>query len=417
MSKVNPMAHSEKLTVHERDQMTVGVSITTINWMKGNCADAEEKLRERVKLVCEKNPWLCGRLVKKGKDLFCDYPQTPTTEQLGRMMNATHRLGKKCKEPKKLSSTNSYFDQCNELTGTAMEIRKGSECIGKDEDLFSVSLVQDAKNVDVFAVVVSMSHVIADGHTYYHILAMLSENVEVVTAMNFKRHEGMEKDIATAMGKEESEFLYSGSVICNVICGMLCGKKPLIEAYTVDASKVQKIKDVKKEGEAKMSTNDILTSAWGVATGARVLLMPLNWRGPNRLGFKNDDAGNYEGALAFGPEDYAEPGLVRKSLMSGPPQYKRTVGKPLPKGMAAMRCSLSMCVSWVFNHFSELTIGGCEQIVHMPHSDVNMIPFECAVIFKSKKNQISTLFFTRQLKPKDIEVVLPVGQRLIGGTA
>jgi hypothetical protein len=414
MSKIKPMMKSDKLTDHERDQMTVGGSITTLTWMKGKREEAEKLVRLRVETICEKNPWLCGRLVKKGKDLYCDYPESPTPEQVGRVMNATHRLGKKCKEPKNLSSTMDYYSACDTLSGTAMEIRKGSDCIDKDEDLFSVCLVQDAQKEDVFAVVVSMSHVIGDGHTYYHILAMMSSNCEA-KSMKFKRREGMETAVHTAMGKEEHEFMHSGSLICNVICSMLCGKKPLIEAYSVDDVRIQKIMDANTvDGEAKMTRNDVLTSAWGVATGARVLLMPLNWRGKNRLGYDNDEAGNYEGALAFGPEDYASPKLVRKSLMSGPPHYKRSVGKPLPKGLGAMRCSLSMCVSWVFDHFSELSIEGCEQIVHMPHSDVNMIPFELAVTFKSTADKISVVFFTRQLKPKDIEEVLPVGDLLLG---
>merc|ERR1711933_589137 len=46
--------------------------------------------------------------------------------------------------------------------------------------------------------------------------------------------------------------------------------------------------------------------------------------------FTPTDAGNYEGALYFGPEDFAEPNLIRKTLQSGPPVFARSVGGPLP---------------------------------------------------------------------------------------
>ena len=79
----------------------------------------------------------------------------------------------------------------------------------------------------------------------------------------------------------------------------------------------------------------------GNVTEARTLLIPLNYR--IRLpDFTADDAGNYEGALVFGPEEYANPAEIRRTLNSGPPKFQRGIGlpkvRPLPSGCEAMRC-------------------------------------------------------------------------------
>ena len=81
---------------------------------------------------------------------------------------------------------------------------------------------------------------------------------------------------------------------------------------SISSDRVKKEKD-KAAGVDYVSANDILCSTFASATNARSLLMPINFR--ERLpAFTGEDAGNYEGALCFGPDDFATPSLIRKTL-------------------------------------------------------------------------------------------------------
>mmetsp|Transcript_17350 Transcript_17350/g.35759 ORF Transcript_17350/g.35759 Transcript_17350/m.35759 type:complete len:203 (+) Transcript_17350:790-1398(+) len=198
---------------------------------------------------------------------------------------------------------------------------------------------------------------------------------------------------------------------------MLCGKKPTICNYFFDKAKisVEKTK-TKQHGVEFVSTNDILSSTFGSVTGARIMLLPLNFRGRNPE-FTADDAGNYEGALAFGPSDYDSPSLVRKTLQSGPPTFLRGGGVvaalPLPGGWAATRCRLSMCVNWTFPHFTQFDIEGCHHLLHTPHADTKMVPFDTAVVYCPRAGEIAAVFFTRSVDEADLKAELPLGDAVV----
>jgi hypothetical protein len=86
-----------------------------------------------------------------------------------------------------------------------------------------------------------------------------------------RKHE-FEEALVTAMGAEEHKWVYSGSVMCNVVCGLICGGKPLIESYHVDEARIAAAKEAgaKEDGVEFVSTNDILTSTWANATSYKV---------------------------------------------------------------------------------------------------------------------------------------------------
>ena len=127
-----------------------------------------------------------------------------------------------------------------------------------------------------------------------------------------------------------------------------------------------------------MSTNDVLASRFFNAAGSRAGLMPINFRGKHAT-YVDEDAGNYEGSLTFDAHDFADPSLIRKTLQTGNPGYLRlgagegAAPKPLPGCCASMSMRLGMHTSWVFPHFDELRIEGCQHLLHQPHTDVTMV--------------------------------------------
>jgi len=312
-----------------------------------------------------------------------------------------------------VDSTMDSSELSNRITGTAAHILAGNKSLGKLEYQTALSVIPDGKRpADTFCVVFSVGHVIADGFTYYKLLNMLSANGEI-SALSPTRKMAIEEQSKVAMGDEVHGWAFSGSTMCNVVCSMLCAsKKALIESYYIDPERVKTAKAAvagKTQGVEFVSTNDVLTSMWGMAVDADVVMMPLNWR--NRLpDFTDSDAGNYEGTLAFGPGDFDHPGLVRKTLLSGPPTFTRAgPNAPMPKGYKNCRCRIAMMTNWAFPFFSEVVVDGCTQMVHLPHIDTGMIPFEIGVVYRPCTGRTAVTYMTRQLDSAALQESNPLG--------
>ena len=299
---------------------------------------------------------------------------------------------------------------CEAVGGTVAEVLKGSAC-GEDEPLTALTIVPDsARPADTFAIIFSVSHVIIDGFTYYQLLSMLSAGGTMNSLSMTRKHE-ISTQSAAAIGLAEIGFSYSKALICNVVCSMMFGSKSFIEAFYVDDERVKAAKANPAPGVDFVSTNDVITSAFANVTDARVLMMPLNFR--NRLaGFTDTDAGNYEGALVFGPDDYAEPAQIRRTLLTGPPQFVRGAGdhtRPLPGCCESMRCKISMVTNWCFPCFSEIMIPGCEQMLHTPYCDANMVPFDVAVVYRPKRGKLAVACFVRSASREELKAGCPIG--------
>lgn len=353
-------------------------------------------MKTRLNEIVKANPWLNGRLVKDkniGDGLYLKYAATAPNDN-SHLLNP---VGSKQKKLLKVDSTMSYFDICSAVTGTCAEVQAGSACVGKEENLVSVTVIADRSSPDdSFALIFSLSHVIGDGWTYYRLLSMLSVT-ESVAAMNCTRKHKIAKDAATAIGAKEYAWQTGTPVIFNVVGSMIFGKKALIKCYQLD---LDQIKERKAHASNNMgvnfvSTNDIVVSQWGRLTKSRILLMPLNFR--SKLpGYVADDAGNYEGSLVFQPDTCETPMDIRATLesvkdnsrtyaMGGPRKDRR----PLPGTCETLRCDLAMVTNWTFSCFQELNIHGCEQKLHLPQINVSFIPFNMGVIFRPQKKPIS----------------------------
>ena len=169
-----------------------------------------------------------------------------------------------------------------------------------------------------------------------------------------------------------------------------------------------------------VSTNDLVFSGFAKAVDARVAFMPIGWRGKLSL-CADTDAGNYEGCLVFTPPDYESAVDVRKTLNSGPgtgtgPTFVRGGGgdgaKPpgaLPGTTTTMCCRLAMVTSWAFAWFDEVALEGCEHVLHVPHCDTAMVPFEFAVLYAPRKGQRALATMTRACGSERLAAELPLG--------
>mmetsp|Transcript_43790 Transcript_43790/g.51284 ORF Transcript_43790/g.51284 Transcript_43790/m.51284 type:complete len:209 (-) Transcript_43790:76-702(-) len=205
-----------------------------------------------------------------------------------------------------------------------------------------------------------------------------------------------------------------------MICSMICGKKALAKSYFIDMDQINqaKVNEAKMAerggGDFFVSTNDIVTSTFGNCTSARILLMAINLR--NRLpAFQDTDAGNYERALVFCPHDYDTPSKIRKTLQSGPPVFLRGggSGEALPGAVQTMRCRLAMITNWAFPVFTELALDGCQQILHVPHLNVSMVPFDLAIIYRPNKGMTAVTYFMRSVDAEGLKSECPIGEEIV----
>lgn len=400
------------------DQLNLGSpSITTATFFRGNSTQASIAIASRLAAVVAANPWLKGTLEKnKSKASAGLYLVHPTEDDLENatagLFNATIRGGKPCESPV-LDETMAFNHVSKAVAGTSAEVLRGSACIGNREPLLALTVLPDAKRPDdTFAVIFSLSHVIADGFTYYKLLSMISRGGPV-EALNAMRKHSFEEQARTAQGLEEVKWLSSCGFICNAVCGAVCSRKPVFESYYVDEGRIRERKAAAVAGGGAdvefVSTNDVLCSDFCVAVRAGALLMPINFR--ERLqDITPADAGNYEGLLVFGSGDFANASLIRKTLRSGFSPFSRSGGGALP-GCCEMVCSVyvSIVINWTFQFFQEVEVEGCEHMIHMPICPLEGQPFEGAIIYRPRRGETAVAILSRNLDSAGLQQKLPLG--------
>jgi len=361
--------------------------ITTLTWFSGNFEVAQAILCGRLAKILDANPWLGGSLVQDslpGGKVYLAYDQNI-----------------------KLNPRDFFFTVKNQQSSVARTTpldqlaKKTKEWTLKDgpgQRLFRVSVVPCSNNSNAhFAVIVALSHIIADGHTYYKILSMLfSKDDDTIIPLIERRISTTGQQQADAMGKANYDAFANPimGVFLSFALGVLRAKTigPANECIyaLVDPDKMSRYKtQAVKQGYGGddvgfVSTNDVLTSWFMQNSNTGAGVMALNWR--NRLsGHTDRHAGNYEGVVAYRRPDLAWPSLIRKSLQQG---YRRTVTTDQPlSGLreAITRPSLSIVTNWA-SFAKPNVIDGCEEELHIPLYDaVPLVPTGSAIliIFRS----------------------------------
>lgn len=181
---------------------------STITWFRGDCQAASEILQSRLGTILEANPWLSGRVMKRNDKLLLIYNQA-------KAFNLTEHF--QCLSPKESPlSRDMPLDKQAKASSELLIVKNGPT-----QSLFQVSIVPCHKNPKTcFGVVVSLSHIIADGHTFYSIHNMLSGG-DKVRPLIVERIADTHKTQEEAMGKEAYSLLKSTGFIISMIRGSL----------------------------------------------------------------------------------------------------------------------------------------------------------------------------------------------------
>ena len=107
-------------------------------------------------------------------------------------------------------------------------------------------------------------------------------------------------------------------------------------------------------------------------------------------------------------------------MNAGPPTNPNYVrggaknpSKPLPRCWGACCGQMTMLTNWCFPFWEELNLNECEQLLHLPLIDVNLVPFDVSVVYKPSAGQTAIMFMVRSLDTDGIKNGLPVGDPIL----
>eukprot|EP00927_Polykrikos_kofoidii_P083770 TRINITY_DN8658_c0_g1_i1.p1 TRINITY_DN8658_c0_g1~~TRINITY_DN8658_c0_g1_i1.p1 ORF type:complete len:423 (+),score=82.30 TRINITY_DN8658_c0_g1_i1:90-1358(+) len=386
--------------------------ITTVTFFDG--AVALEQVKDRLVHVVQASPWLAWKLVKnkKSKNIQMSFDPSPTKELiLGKLLEQI--------EVADISPTMPFETLIKKISkDTNAHIKDtGFGLLKKGLPYTKVTVVKNkGSSGNSWALVFSVSHVIADGYTYYKILSMLGSQAEAaIVSLNPRRHHNFVPQLKEAVGeKEYNTVMGAAPLMMNYFSTMTFGGKPRVRSFFVDLSKIEEAKEKSKSEKTSdfVSTNDILTAFWGRLTQARLVEMAVNFRGRfPELQF--DDAGNYEGCILFSTGDVADPGNIRKALQRTDGKFQSTLEPPrnLPGSWEMCRCKYRIITNWA-SFFSELHFDGCTQRLHVPYMSPSTLPTDILVIFRPTKDTLGVFIVTRKLSDEQLTSRGPEGSFL-----
>ncbi len=391
------MLHNIDLLEGESESIAKDMgSVATVTFFKGDLAEVQDDIRKRVQAILEANPWLGGTLKtsKKGVDLVYD-DEVNVDDILHVNPEGLH-----------LHSGLSY----SEITILANKyiVKTPRFTLNKADKVTSLVLVEASK--EEFVLIFSVSHSAVDGHSYYRILNMLSEDTEIVSLEVKRKHETSPLMI-DAVGRDVYKYMTGAAHIFNILYGMLT-KRAQIFSYYVDPDKIAEIKRSPSDlGDCEyISTNDILTSRYASFMDVRLCSMAINFRDKLDV-LSEDDAGNYESIVVYDKEVYTKPSGIRKSLTSG--NVFRGLKHKLPSFFEAARCDMGLITNWA--PFSkELKLKGAKEALHLPLTTAKgKIPYDVAIIFRPKEDKIGVIYYTSNYTKKDfLAGDLPVSEEV-----
>lgn len=362
--------------------------VSTLTWFRGNFKTASKQLEHRMKLMIQKNPWLCGRVrVKYGRKLklHLSYPlgDASTKDNLV-VLNEDH-------SPISRDTPMAEFGHC---------LKNFMINNNQRDPIFGATIVPCTKNPnDNFAVMIQMSHTVGDGATYYKLLHMLlSTDEKNIVELNARRNMNSEEQQISLMGEKEASFVNSPGCVMSIMKGylqfILSRRSLVLEFGMVDQSKIEEMKATaaKESSIPFVSTNDVITSWYLQHYQAGFGFMGINWR--DRLENLTElDAGNYENVLFFRKEDSATPGLIRKSLKS----FKRavTVDDEMPGFWEVLRTSTIPIVTNWSTFAKKNDIVECEEDIHLPIFSIPYysVTIPLLILYRARDEQLGLCYF------------------------
>lgn len=345
-------------------------AMSTLTWFQGNLEKTILLLQERCRAILEQNPWLGGRVVKqKGTYVLRYSPTNLNLEEYFQVISTTS-----------LSQDTPIHELGSHLKHLLLKN-------GPTQPLWKVTVIPSKDNQLFIALVFTISHVIADGATFYKIQNMLTfaEPIEPLTVERIATTQQQEQQVERMGGEAEYSLLSSIPFVLNCIGGVLkaltIGPKATTRTFLVDTEGMRIAKqEAATLGSVEfVSTNDVLTSWFLQQSGCTHGCMAVNFRG-RLAGPTEHHAGNYENVIFYRSPDSSSPSLIRKSI-SNSTTLKRTVTNDEPICfLEIVFGSTALATNW--SSFSlPPKIPNCTEELHLPLYDMaSLLPTTMATM-------------------------------------
>lgn len=426
--------------------------VSTITWFQCRSGGSDDDhnrnykhavsiLKQRVEAIVKKNPWLAGQIIlqqeckKKNKDNKSSYLAYTTIVDDSRLCSKMCTMFHVIDEDDD-TGPSSEMDSIHRHTPAEEIARILSDANillkpfceqQKDKALWKVIILPPRRNGEEgnsFAVIVSMSHILADGHTFYSLhnallAAPSSEVMSIIPKLDPKRIETTMQQQEEALGSAEFNFSNMPGLLFTILRGLLLTKlvgpipwlgdhlRVHTRYFAVDTDKIQRIKKEevvtlqhehggRGDEPSFVSTNDIVTSWILNHSGCNIGRMAIDLRG--RLSNHTKlHAGNYDNVLFYRvPQDTVRPLLIRKSIQS----LKRinTASEP-PTNMELLNSNITLISNWASfsdanTHNNILVACGCKQELHLPLFDVSRLcpsTLAVCVIFQARPDRLGVM--------------------------
>ncbi len=380
-----------KLLKFEQTEMMRENSITKVCFFEGNNDNIYDDVKERVLKLLESNPWLASKIIKEKKEVMMEFDEDKTPKEL--IDDILIQDMDLC-----IDESMDYLQMQKVIDKHV--VNTGNKLLKTGDYVFKVTLLSHKiNNTSGVAVLFSISHVPADGYTYYNLLNAFFDPTQI-TAMNYIRNFEAVDKVEDFIGKANHKFTSSAPMIVNVLKNLIFGKKVEYFSRFVDEEKVGTIKDAYTQDEKSefpfISTNDVITSSHSKATNSRLCLTAINLR--NRIeGMGNEDAGNYEFVLLLDREHSNTPEAIRRTL-SSKGRFEANNGI-LPSVSEALKCNITL-VTNASGFIEDYKLGDLKQILHLPIFNPKSVFCDFAVIYKAKDNRRAMFYFSKKTSAK-----------------
>ena len=349
-----------ELLIGEQTRGMYVPTVTTITFYEGSIAS--DLIIGKWRSILRVNPWLCGRIISRKIDgkssTVIKYPACFEENSLSRHVVELH-IDNSYVSPSEKFDENASMDIILSKVQDHF-VKKGTFCVDKDEVLAKVLIVKIfdlvrladngvEKRVVKTAFILSISHVLGDGNTFYTIYSMFDRERSASELLP-ERMKDFQSKITNITGSATQEYIRSYLVIIAGLLRLTCfPQKYQILQFRVNPEQIQKVKE--KWGESNqsnsnfpfISTNDIIASWFYKACSCEYGMMPLNFR--NRFPeYTNQHAGNYMASVLFHPETYSNPYLVREIVSSSATDVKLFM--KVPTTLETVKFSLSIFSNW-----------------------------------------------------------------------
>ncbi|GAX11267.1 hypothetical protein FisN_7Lh365 [Fistulifera solaris] len=363
-----------------------------------NCSNPKEDLpyilkhlRHRVYQMVLVNPWLCGYL-KTNYGIPSIWIDELSVDRL---------FSEIC--------VDNPSDMERVLTQqTSVEV--GAKILNTNKPFVKICIVYSPKCYDYY-VTVCVTHMVGEPNLLYQLWGMLAPNAPTVPLWADRHHSYKKHPLTALKGAARGKFLYfflrsQGSIFRTLCFGHQLSQdqpQPIMHRRYVDMEWVQKQKEAyqrrlaehKNDGSPSyVSTQDILTTWFfsQLKPSCVCVAYSLHDRAEH---VTMQHMGNYLEALVLFPEEYSNPGNVRRAVV--------TAGEWAPAGNRSGRGdddSAGLVTGWHSRHV-DLELPRSTRQTHLPLRGAmftGMIPrvLPCMCLFRTSRDQFAVVTLSQE---------------------